>query len=123
MPEQEEDTFVNLSAEAKGSKGHKSPRPSTEIQPVELSAILRKKVALLAESLFEKRHERRKLMGGAPYKGDPVSKEERKTQYQELKGSRALLLNAIADNSTVGAGGELRVSKKLLESFVELGGN
>ena len=115
----EEDGFVDLSAKAKGSKGHKRPSVSMDSQPVEYSDILKRQATMLADSLFERIHELRKLTGKSPYKGEKVSSEERNRQYQELKVSHVLLVDEIASNTTIGAAGELRINKELLKSFME----
>lgn len=95
--------------------------PEQEVQAA-LSTKLQKKAHLLAQRLLQRRKELKKLVGESPYGGDALSLKERRAQYQELRGSRELLLDALADGCTIGRNGELRINKKLLEAFMEFGG-
>ena len=103
--------------------GAQARLPKPETQPVDLSARLEKKAEMLAGGLYERRKEMNRLLGEKTYQGEEVPVEERRAQYRDLKASPDLLFQTIVDNTMIGADGQLRVSKKLLDAFEELGHN
>ena len=101
--------------------GAQSRLPKPEIQPVDLAARLEKKAEMLAQSLFKKRAEMHRLIGEKTYQGSEVSIDERREEFSTLKASPDLLFQTIVDNVMIGADGELRINRKLLDAFEELG--
>ena len=100
--------------------GAQSRLPKPEIQPVALAARLEKKAEMLAQRLFEKRKEMHRLIGEKTYQGSEVSLDERREEFSTLKASPDLLFQTIVDNVMIGADGELRINRKLLDAFEEL---
>ena len=96
--------------------------PKPEVQPVDMAARLEKKTELLAQRLVEKRKEMHRLIGEKTYQGQEVPIEERRAEFNTLKASPDLLFQTLVDNAMIGADGELRINKKLLDAFEELAG-
>ena len=101
--------------------GAQARLPKPEVQPVDLAQRMETKVEMLAQRLYEKRKEMHRLIGEKTYKGKEVSVEARREEFSTLKSSPDLLFQTIVDNTMIGANGELRVNRKLLDAFEELG--
>ena len=101
--------------------GAQSRLPKPEVQPVDLAARLEKKAEMLARRLFEKRKEMHRIIGEKTYQGQEVPDEARREEYNTLRASPDLLFQTIVDNVMIGADGELRINRKLLDAFEELG--
>jgi hypothetical protein len=70
-------------------------------------------VAMLPASMFEEAN-------AEPFKSGQLTATERQAQYKEMIASRELLLKAISGAAIVGKDGRLRISKKMVDAFVQL---
>ena len=102
--------------------GAQARLPKPKVQPIDLAERLEEKTELLAQRLFDKRKEMHRLIGEKTYQGKEVSIEERRDEFSTLKASPDLLFQTLVDNAMIGANGELRINKKLLDAFEELAG-
>ena len=91
-------------------------------KPNTLSERQQFKAQMLADNLMERRRSLAKETGNPFGSGARMTDKERRAQYRELIGSRELLFNSIAGASMVGKDGRLRLSNKMVQAFVELGG-
>ena len=101
--------------------GAQARLPKPQVQPVDLAKRLETKSEMLAQRLFERRKEMHRLIGEKTYQGSEVSIDDRREEYTTLKSSPDLLFQTIVDNAMIGASGELRINRKLLDAFEELG--
>ena len=102
--------------------GAQARLPKPQVQPVDLAKRVETKVEMLAQRLFERRKEMHRLIGEKTYQGNEVSIAERREEFNTLKSSPDLLFQTLVDNAMIGASGELRINKKLLDAFEELAG-
>ena len=100
--------------------GAQARLPKPQVQPVDLAKRMETKVEMLAQRLYEKRREMHRLIGEKTYTGKEVSIKARREEFSTLKSSPDLLFQTIVDNVMIGANGELRINKKLLDAFEEL---
>jgi len=91
-------------------------------KPNTLSERQQFKAQMLADNLMERRRNLAKETGNPFGSGPKMTDKERKAQYRELISSRELLFGSIAGASIVGKDGRLRLSNKMVQAFVELGG-
>ena len=90
-------------------------------KPDSLNPRLQTKAKLLSDRLFDRRKELGKALG-EPLKGGQLSSSMKKQRYTDLISSQGMLFNALAGAAIVGRTGELRLSTKMVEAFVELRG-
>ena len=110
MPDkgQEEDGFVELHPGKKYREAQAS-----------LNERHQTKAKMLSDSLFLRRQSLHKSMG-EPFESGQLSATERHAQYKEMIASPELIMNAIAGAAIVGKDGRLRLSKQMVDAFVEL---
>ena len=97
-------------------------RKPRDAKPQTLNERLLLKAQMLTDNLMERRLTLAKATGNPIGSGPKMDDKERKTQYQELISSPEMLFNAIAGASIVGKDGRLRLSNRMVDAFVELGG-
>ncbi|KKL57662.1 hypothetical protein LCGC14_2233180 [marine sediment metagenome] len=97
-------------------------REPREVKPQTLSERQLVKARMLSDNLMERRRALVKETGNPFGSGPKMDDKERRLQYQELISSREMLFNAIAGAALVGKDGRLRLSNKMVDAFVALGG-
>ena len=100
----------------------RQPRKKKDAKPQTLSERQLVKARMLSDNLMERRRALAQETGNPFGSGPKMDDKERKTQYQELISSPEMLFNAIAGASIVGKDGRLRLSNRMVDAFVELGG-
>ena len=90
-----------------------------DTQPNSLNERNQVKAQMLSDSLFNRRESLHKTMGES-FQSTELPATERKQQYTDLISSKSMLIQALAGAAIVGRDGRLRLSKAMVDAFVEL---